>query len=217
MRISRRTFVLLAFLAVVIVAALGWIAERGRARKPYAAPEAALSGWTLVTSDGTDPWVVGAQPPDALTRSLFEEVSRRTGRTLVAPPHRALALVLRSEFDEGLQGVYGTDSVLRIASEAGIESARFQPVCLGHRTSTGQGGRSDLYFVAFDSPAFNQMRVDLLPAQPEHAGVGVYEPATLTPILIVGASDNVFDRWWPLTFDPARDCEADLALPETHN
>ena len=208
-----RLFVFIALAVVAVAAALTWFVSRERTRKPYLVPQAALSGWTLVTSDGTDPWVVGAQPPDALTRSLFEEVSRRAGRTLVAPPHPALALVLRSEFDDGLQGVYGTDSVLRIASDAGIESVRFQPVCLGHRTSTGQGGRADLYFVAFDSPAFNQMRVDLLPAQPEHAGVGVYEPATLTPILIVGATDNAFDRWWPLTFDPARDCEADLALP----
>ena len=208
-----KLFVFIALAVVAVAAALTWFVSRERTRKPYVVPQAALSGWTLVTSDGTDPWVVGARPPDALTSSLFEEVSRRAGRTLVAPPHRALALVLRSEFDDGLQGVYGTDSVLRIASDAGIESARFQPVCLGHRTSTGLGGRSDLYFVAFDSPAFNQMRVDLLPAQPEHAGVGVYEPATLTPILIVGATDNAFDRWWPLTFDPARDCEADLALP----
>ena len=213
MRIPRPGVILVGLTGVVAAATLAWFVRGERTRTPYAIPRDTLSGWTLVTSDGTDPWVVGAKPPDSLTRSLFEEVSRRAGRTLVAPPHPALPLVLRSEFDDGLQGVYGTDSVLRIASDAGIESEHFQPVCLGHRSSNGPEGRADLYFVAFDSPAFNQMRVDLLPAQPEHAGVGVYEPATLTPILVVGATDKSFERWWPLTFDRGGDCVTDLALP----
>lgn len=166
-----------------------------------------------MTSDGTDPWVVGAKPPESLTAALFQEASRRAGTTLVAPPHPALPLVLRAEFDEGLQGVYGTDSVLRIARDTGIEETMFQPVCLAHRTSSGPSGRVELYFVPFESAAFNQMRVDLVPTEPEHAGIGIYEPATLTPILMVGATDNAFERWWPLQFDRDADCETDLSAP----
>jgi hypothetical protein len=150
------------------------------------------------------------RPPDALTSALFKEASRHAGRTLIAPPHPALALVLRSEFDEGLQGVYGTDSVLRIARDAGIEDETFVPVCLAHRTADGPTGRADVYFVPFTSAAFNNTRVDLVPDQPEHAGIGVYEPATLTPILIVGASDANFERWLPMPFDQASDCESPL-------
>ena len=55
------------------------------------------------------------------------------------------------------------------------------------------------------------------PAQPEHAGIGVYEPSTLTPILIVGATDDAFERWWPMQFDRTSDCEADLATPARQN
>jgi hypothetical protein len=170
-----------------------------------------------VESDGSDPWVVAVTPPKSLTTSLFEDATRRSGTRLVAPAHPALPLVLRSEFDEGLQGVYGTDSVLRIAHDAGVDGAEFKPVCLAHRTRNDQNGRAEVYFVAFESAAFNQMRVDLLPPQPEHAGIGVYEPSTLTPILIVGATDDAFDRWWPLQFDQTKDCEADLPIASVGN
>ena len=184
---------------------------------PITIPPAALSRWTLVASDGTDPWVVGMRPPDALTSTLFKEASRRAGRTLIAPPHPALPLVLRSEFDEALQGVYGTDSVLRMARDAGIEDEAFSPVCLAHRTADGPAGRAEVYFVPFTSAAFNQVRIDLVPTEPEHAGIGVYDPGTLTPILIVGASDSAFDRWWPLPFDPSNDCETPLGTGAPQN
>jgi len=170
-----------------------------------------------VSSDGTDPWIVGARPPDALTAQLFREASRRAGATLVPPPHPALPLVLRTEFDEGLQGVYGTDSVLRMAREAGIESTRFQPVCLARRTSDGPSGRAAMYFVPFDSPEFYQLRIDITPAEPEHAGIGIYEPGTLLPVLIVGATDSHFDRWWPVAFNRDTDCEADLHVTPAQN
>jgi hypothetical protein len=207
-----------AIAAVVAVAGgLGWYFTHRIDSTPVSIAPATLERWTLVTSDGTDPWVVGMKPPDALTSALYKEASRRAGRPLVVPPHPTVPLVLRSEFDDGLQGVYGTDSVLRIAREAGIEDGTFTPVCLAHRTGDGPSGRADVYFVPFSSAAFDQLRVDLVPAEPEHAGIGIYEPATLTPVLIVGASDNGFDRWWPLHFDQAADCEAPLDTSPAQN
>lgn len=162
----------------------------------------------MVRSDGTDPWVVAMQPPASLTAALFAEASRRAVRPLVAPPHAGLPLVLRTEFDEGLQGVYGVDSVLRIARESGVESDVFEPVCLAHRTVERPDGPAEVYFVPFESAAFVKVRIDLVPAQPEHGGIGIYEPSTLIPALIVGATDAAFERWWPLAFDRERDCEA---------
>ena len=204
------TRVLTALILVIGGVAVWQLWLRHNEAGPLAVSPNEFSGWTLVASDGTDPWVVGMKPRDTLTSILFREASRRAGRTLIAPPHTALPLVLRSEFDEGLQGVYGTDSVLRIARDAGIEDEAFAPVCLAHRRADGPSGPADVYFVPFTSSAFNQMRVDLTPTEPEHAGIGVYEAGTLTPILIVGASEASFDRWWPLPFDPANDCEASL-------
>lgn len=179
---------------------------------PVSVEPEALTRWTLVVSDGTDPWTVGVRPPDALIDRLYEDATRRAGRTLVRPAHPALPLVLRSESDEGLQGVYPTDSVLRMARQAGIEDVEFQPVCLAHRTRRTGDASAELYFAAFTSAPFAQFRIDLTPPQPEHAGFGVYEPATLSPILMLAATDDDFARWWPLQFDPALDCESPLML-----
>ena len=193
-------------LLLVGVAAVWWRARPDAT--PYTVPPATLEKWTLVTSDGTDPWIVAMKPPDALTASLFAEASRRAGQTLVPPAHPGLPLVLRTEFDEGLQGVYGTDSVLRIARESGVETSTFEPVCLAHHTVSRPDGRAEVYFVPFVSDAFTKVRVDLVPVQPEHGGIGVYEPSTLIPAIIVGSTSADVDGWWPLTFDQERDCDA---------
>jgi len=209
--VNKTSTLALAALILVVGGAGAWrLWLRPRDAGPVVVAPETLSRWTLVASDGTDPWVVGMKPPDALIARLFSEASRRAGGKLVAPAHPALGLVLRSEFEDALQGVYGTDSVLRIARDAGIEDETFVPVCLAHRTADGPSGPADLYFVPFTSTAFNHIRGDLVPAEPEHAGIGVYDPATLTPVLIVGASDSSFDRWWPLAFDASSDCEASL-------
>lgn len=204
-RIKSALFVVVAL--VLAGAGAAWWLARPDAT-PYTVPPAALEKWTLVTSDGTDPWIVAMQPPEALTASLFAEASRRAGRSLIPPPHPGLPLVLRTEFDEGLQGVYGTDSVLRIARESGVETSTFEPVCLAHQTVRRAGATAELYFVPFVSEAFTKVRVDLVPAQPEHGGIGIYEPSTLIPALVVGSTEASADGWWPLAFDQARDCEA---------
>jgi hypothetical protein len=203
-------------LIVAAAAAIAWWWTDRPDTTPYRIPETALSKWTLVTSDGTDPWIVGVRPPDALAASLFHEVTRRSRAHLVAPPHPAMPLVLRSEFEEGLQGVYGTDTVLRLAHETGVDSATFAPVCLAHQTKSGSSGTAEVYFVPFESDAFNQVRAGLVPAQPEQAGIGIYDPATVSPVLIVAATDDQFERWWPMQFDRERDCEAPLTSPSQH-
>ena len=114
--------------------------------------------------------------------------------------------MLRTEFDEGLQGVYGTESVVRMAHDAGVDSAHLQPICLAHHVRHGAEGPAEIYFVPFESPAFSQLRIDLTPSEPEHAGVGVYEAGTLTPILVIGTTDGNLDGWWPLRFNAAEDC-----------
>ena len=186
-----------------------------RVDAPVSVEPEVLGRWTLVVSDGTDPWTVGMRPPDALIDRLFDDATRRAGRALIRPVHPALPLVLRSESDEGLQGVYPTDSVLRIARQAGLEEVEFQPVCFAHRILKGSSANAELYFAAFTSAPFAQFRIDLTPPQPEHAGIGIYEPATLSPLLMIGATDAEFSKWWPLQFDPALDCESPLVISQS--
>ena len=190
----------------MLVGGLAWLWLRSRTQMSVTFSATAFASWPIIVSDGTDPWIVALAPPEAVMATLSAEVTRRAGRALVAPTHPGLPMVLRTEFDEGLQGVYGTDSVLRMARDAGVDATHLQPVCLAHQVRDGADGRAEVYFVPFDSPEFSQLRIDLTPTEPEHAGVGVYEPGTLTPILIVGATDTNFDGWWPLRFDAAADC-----------
>ena len=199
---------------VAAAAAAVWFFAGRKDASPLSVPASALSSWSVVTSDGTYPWIVGARPPETFTRPLFDAASRRAGRPLVAPPHPALPLVLQSEFEESLQGVYGTDAVVRAAREAGIESAVFHPVCLARQSVDLPSGSVDVYFVPFDVPAFDQVRADLTPLEPEHAGIGIYDPAWLTPALVIGATGAGFERIWPIRFERERDCEAEILLAE---
>ena len=211
MRLSRTALATTLLVVAVGAGTVWWFVGRPDAT-PLIIPASAFSSWTVVTSDGTDPWIVGAQPADSLTRQLLDVASKRAGRPLVAPPHPAVPLVLQSEFADSLQGVYGTDAVMRMAHDAGIESAVFAPVCLAHQTIDAPSGTLDVYFVPFEAPSFNQMRADLTPLEPEHAGIGIYDPATLTPALVIGATANAFDHVWPIRFDRARDCEAPIEV-----
>ena len=195
---------------VLVVVTFGWWWLRNRTVVSVSIAPTELANWPVIVSDGSDAWVVGLSPPAPLVAAFTAEAARQAGRRLVAPTRPALPLVLRAEFEDALQGVYGTDSVVRMAHDAGIDASPFQPVCLAHRVRDEPGGRADIYFVPFESPTFQQLRADLTPTEPEHAGIGVYDPALLSPILIVGASDANLDRWWPLSFDGATDCVANL-------
>jgi hypothetical protein len=189
---------------------LVWTLGQGFGGHPLSLPPSSLSNWTLVVSDGTDPWIVAAQPPASLSSELLREVTARAGGSLSVPRHPGLPLVLRSEFDDALQGVYGVDEVLRIARDAGVDSATFEPVCIARKVSGSGRAQSELYFLVLDAPAFNQMRIDLTPTQPEHAGIGMYDPATVTPVLMIGSTSSTLDPWWPLTVERATDCQAML-------
>jgi hypothetical protein len=196
--------------ALLAVGALVWTLGQGFGGQPLSVPPSSLSNWTLVVSDGTDPWIVAAQPPASLSSELLRQVTARAGRPLATPRHPGLPLVLRSEFDDALQGVYGVDEVIRIARDTGVDSATFQPVCIARKVSGSGSAQSELYFLVLDAPAFNQMRIDLTPTQPEHAGIGMYDPATVTPVLIIGSTSSTLDQWWPLTVNRAADCQAML-------
>jgi hypothetical protein len=210
MRLSRSTLATAVVAACAAVAA--WIYFHRRDSTPLTFPAASFASWTIVVSDGTDPWIVGAAPGAPLTAGLLELASERAGRALVPPPHTAVPLVLQSEFADSLQGVYGTDAIVRLAREEGLETAPFYPVCLARQTVETPEGRADIYFVPLEAAAFNQLRADLTPLEPEHAGIGVYDPGLLSPALPVGATAGSFAGVWPIVFDKDRDCEAPIAL-----
>jgi hypothetical protein len=196
---------LVVAVSAVVVAALVWTIVRDKRSEPYAVPRASLSGWTVVAGQDNDPWTVGLRPPDALATSLFRQIKEKSRLAIVAPIRAAMPLVLRAEYEDALQGVYGVDTLMRFAGEDQIERAAFEPTCIAHRLAPDG---AELFFVAFTSPAFYQLRDDFVPPQPEHGGIGVYDPAALAPLLPVAATVPEIGRWFPLAFDPPVDCEA---------
>ena len=199
---------LITVTAAAVVAALVWMVVLDQRSEPYSVDGAMLSGWKVAMGSAEDPWVMAVQPPAALTATLFEQVSNKVGRPLVAPPHFALPLVMRKEHDDALQGVFGVTDIDRMARGTFSDTSRFEPVCIGHLVDDRNGSSGELFFLAVNSREFNDLRIEIQPDFPEHAGIGIYDAGSLTPILPIATTDNDFERWWPVRLDETVDCQA---------
>jgi len=208
--VSRKVLLVLALAAVVLV--LLWGLQRNMRLRQYHVDRAALSGWTVVLGAPEDPWVVALEPPASLTTSLLAQVKTNADRRFVAPRHAALPLVMRQEHDEALQGVYGPADIERIARQTIAGESTFEPVCIGHRVDPHGAASGELYFLAFTSPAFNTLRLELRPDFPEHAGIGVYDAGALTPALPIATTGADFGRWFPIRLERIADCQADVTV-----
>ena len=209
--LSRKSLLIIIIAAVVVVA-LVLVVRLDRRSEPYSVDGAMLAGWKVVTGAASDPWVVAVEPPAALTASLFQQVSKKAGRPVVAPPHTALPLVLRKEHDDALQGVYGIADIHRMANGTFGETTRFEPVCVGHLLDRRTDSSGELFFVAFNSLEFSDLRIELQPDFPEHAGTGIYDAGALTPILPIATTDKEFERWWPIRLNQIDDCQGQIVV-----
>jgi hypothetical protein len=196
--------------AAGVVAALVLVVVLDQRSEPYSIDGHLLAGWKVVTGTAADPWVIAVEPPAALTSSLFQQVSEKVGRALVPPPHSALPLVMRKEHDDALQGVFGLTDIDRMAHGTFSETSRFEPVCMGHLVDDRNGSKGELFFLAVNSREFNDLRTEIQPDFPEHAGVGIYEAGSLTPILPIATTDTNFERWWPIRLDETVNCQAQV-------
>lgn len=193
---------------LLLAAALTWwVARTIRDSAPYSVGAEALSGWRLAVGEPGDAALVALQPPAELSADLFQQLHRRRrAPSLVAPARAAVPLVLKSEYAESLQGVLSIDDILNVAREAGVETARFEPVCMAERRNPSPGRSDRLLFVLLHAPAFYSFRQQLSPLFPEHAGSGIFDPGALRPILIIAASDGDFARWFPIAVNQEREC-----------
>lgn len=202
---------LILVVPTLVIAALVSLIVIDRRSEPYSIDAAMLTGWKLMLGTAEDPWVIAAQPPDALRSSLFQQVSRKVGRVLTPPPHAALPLVMRKEHDDALQGVFGVTDIERMANGTFSSASRFDPVCIGHLVDRNSGS-GELFFLAVNSKEFNELRIEIQPDFPEHAGIGIYDAGSLTPILPIAMTETDFDRWWPIRLDEAVDCQAQVIV-----
>ena len=123
-----------------------------------------------------------------------------------------MPLVLKSEFDEAVFGTIAPEALLALARASGLESATLEPRCMAHRRVSQPGMTRQVFFVRFESPAFDTFRRQVS-RQLRDAGTpaSAFDPAGLSPVVIIAASDAAFFRWLPLG-PAADDCLAPIAV-----
>jgi hypothetical protein len=189
-----------------------FVAREILSRTPYEIDEELLSGWKLVASPPGNPAIVEAKPPSRLLEELFRQVSRRTNHALVPPDRAAVPLVLTDEYSDSLQGALSIQDILSVGEGVGLDTARFEPVCIAERHRESGDGSEELYYAVFDAPLFDQFRYELTPLFPEQAGSGVYSPPAVRLIMAVAATSQDFNHWWPIGMNPQNDCSVSLRV-----
>jgi hypothetical protein len=203
----------LVTLAVMAGVVFLFIRSLDRARStPYTVEREFLGNWMVRVVEGpagTSPVLVLA-PPSGIVPGLFGQVFARAGESLNSGAGRGIPLVLRAELERAFAGSAALESLAAAARSAGLESARLEPRCIAHFHVSEPGVTRQVYAAVFDLPAFDQFRRQIALQADPGAGDGSFDPAALSPVLLVGATDPLFDRWLPLRIDPASDCIAPL-------
>ena len=207
--------------AVVGLAALGALgvffvrSARTVLAEPYEVPRDHLAPWTLAIEPASSLTgiLLALRPQRELTAVLFKQVFSRTGESLSSPVPPAMPLVLQSEFDRAIAGTLTPEKLLASAQAAGLESATPAPKCLAHRRVSAPGIVRQVYFARFDAPAFEEFRRQVVRQLRDAGGnASGFDPAALSPVLIIAASDATFSRWLPLRAGADDDCLAPIAV-----
>ena len=183
--------------------------------EPYVIERRHTEPWTLAIASAaalTSPILV-ARPPEDFGSRLFDQIFERAMESMKGSFGGGVPLVLRGEYERSLAGRYTPEALLELARAAGLDRAAFTPVCVSIKRVSEPGRTRQLYYVIFESPAFVEFRARLGreaagPASPS------FDPASLSPILIVGGTEGDFDRGLPIAAAADRDCVAPIAVNE---
>ena len=209
------TRIVVGLVALGALAVLFLRSAQSAREAPFFIDRGSLTPWTLVFEPNGDPlgsWLA-LRPPRNMAPPLGRQVFARAGVSVHYPSPASVPLLLRSEFDRALAGILTPDAVMDVASAARIETAMFERRCMGHRRISEPGATREVYFVLFDAPAFAQFRQQIAS---EIRGAGgdasLFDPAALSPVLIVASTADDFSRWMPLRAVPDVDCLAPIEV-----
>jgi hypothetical protein len=182
---------------------------------PFTVDRGALTGWTLVLEPPMDPlgsWLALGPPPQ-LMASLGREIFRRGGESVNYPNPALMPLLLQDEFDRAFAGRVPPEQIVTLARSAALESMTWTPRCMAHRRLSEPGRTTGVYFVLLDAAPFDELRQRLSGLLQTVGGdASLFDPAALSPALIVAALDGNFGRWMPLRGDPEADCMAPVEV-----
>jgi hypothetical protein len=201
--------------ALVALAALGFVfmrSVRSTRAEPYSVGRDSLRAFGLGVSEGGDPTAPAllVHVPGSLPGALARQIFSRLMESMTYPPAAEIPLVLQSEYDHELRGRTTAEALLAAARTAGLDGAPLQPRCLAHRRISTREGTRQIYFLLFDWPAFDRFRAQV----GQLAGGGGFDPQALSPVLIIGGTDQMFGTWMPLHADPQADCVAPIKVAE---
>lgn len=182
--------------------------------EPYVVERQHLAPWTLAIESAptsTSPLLV-VRPPQQLGSGLFSQIFSRMMESMKGSAGAGMPIVLRDEYRIALAGRYTPVELLDAARASGLESAQFTPRCVAVRRVSEPGVTRQMYFVIFDAPEVVRFRQQLAGEIAGASGATAFDPSSLSPLLIVGASEDDFDRWLPLSADAEVDCVAPIAL-----
>ena len=182
--------------------------------EPYTTRRQYLQPWTLSiepATRSTSPRLV-VRPPQEFASGLFGQVFQRMMESMKGSVGSGMPLVLRDEYELALAGRYTPQALLEAARAAGVESSAMTPVCVAVRRISEPGLTRQMYFVIFDAPAVVAFRQQLAKDLEAAPGFTVFDPAALSPVMIIGASDAEFDLWLPIQAIVDTDCVAPITV-----
>lgn len=199
-------------LVVMVGLALAfWRSVHDSRAQPYQVQAKDLDHWGLALAEEARPneSYLALQAPAAIIDDLTNQLFKRVMESMHAPPDPVIPLLLKEEFDRAFLGRVSGAQLLAAARGAGLDKLRLVPRCLAYRRVSDQRATDQLYFVIFDVPQLEQFRQQLR----QLPGVdGAYDPATMSPVLLVSGSSTTFNHWLPLQADPATDCVAPITV-----
>jgi hypothetical protein len=213
-RVVRRSGLIKAALAVVALGALGILFVRSAQntrKEPYSVARERLSNWRLVVEPASTPtgMLLELRPPPEFGGPLFSQLFARSGQSLSGPVPAAMPLILQSEFNGSVAAASAPDALLALARAAGLEQATIAIRCMADRRVSEPGSTREVYFLRLDVPGFDAFRQQVGQKLRDAGGVASsFDPAALSPILIVAATDANFIRWLPLKPGSEDDCLA---------
>jgi hypothetical protein len=193
-RVLVKTVIIVAVLAVIGFAFARSL--RSTREAPYTITPAHVQQWTLALNPGNIPSsvLIATHPPREMASTLFRQLFTRHAESFNGPTVPFVPLLLQDEFRRSFSS-RTPDELLELARTSGVDAPAFTPTCMGYRRDSAPGVTRQLYFVAFDSPAFTRYREQLAALAVPDSG---FDPAALSPVMFVAASDANFNQWLPL-------------------
>ena len=204
--------IVLGLAAVTLFAVLFIRSVRNAGAQPYTMGRAQLGAWTvaLPPTPEASGVVLALWPPITLAPPLFSQIFSRSGLTLSGPNPVAMPLVLTGEFDRaGMGRTLSPEALVQLARESGLESMQPKPTCLANRRISQPGSTREVFFVRFEFSPLGVFRSSI--AARLGAGVG-FDPAGLSPVVIIAATDGDFGSWQPLRGEAPQDCVAPITV-----